>query len=277
MTSLKIWLFISIMCFVTHEIHAAGMEISVKKKALSSSSKPANPRDLLVSAFIRQEYQPIYPPIEKMIAEYAAPGFARRLLVCAPKVKSLKKYNNRRMTVRPIGDDWQSNKSGHLFTRILFCNPPSGKIQIYVVVDGEYISGDISIKFDDEVNVTFGQNAETVFSICKRIQTNWVQLEPRSCEYFTITDMSKNPYPKLIVGVKCEEPRQVEKLFWRALKRRKYRDTSKFLAIANDMKSDAFMQVSDKESKEYLLAQQIRMDFLWQSISRRLLVCAPKG
>eukprot|EP01083_Nonionella_stella_P050672 134701_1 len=37
-------------------------------------SKIATPDDLLVSGFIRQEYQPIPPAIEKMIAEYAAAG-----------------------------------------------------------------------------------------------------------------------------------------------------------------------------------------------------------
>eukprot|EP01083_Nonionella_stella_P122827 369719_1 len=42
MTSFKIWLFISIMCFVTHEIHVSAAVR--KKQALSSSSKSAKQR-----------------------------------------------------------------------------------------------------------------------------------------------------------------------------------------------------------------------------------------
>eukprot|EP01083_Nonionella_stella_P081719 225267_1 len=60
MTSLKIWLFISIMCFVTYEIHvsAAAMKTSVKKPALSSSSK-SEPRRVttLLMKTVTKDYQ----------------------------------------------------------------------------------------------------------------------------------------------------------------------------------------------------------------------------
>eukprot|EP01083_Nonionella_stella_P259367 885648_1 len=215
MTSLKIWLFISIMCFVTYEIHvsAAAMKTSVKKPALSSSSKS---------------------------------GICRRLLVCSPKERQ----------TRPL-DFWETSTLGHLVTRILFCNPPRGKIQLELVLSEEVIDADVSIKYGDELDL------DVVKYDKKLIRSNWIQLEPQSCEYFTITGLSKNPSRSFDIIVKCEEPRRVTTLLMKTVT--KDYQTSELVSIANEMNSDEFMGVTDKKSKKYLFAQQMRMDFLNRS------------
>eukprot|EP01083_Nonionella_stella_P259366 885647_1 len=224
MTSLKIWLFISIMCFVTYEIHvsAAAMKTSVKKPALSSSSKS---------------------------------GICRRLLVCSPKERSLGLETLSR-------DDWETNILGHIVTRILFCNPPRGKIQLELVLSEEVIDADVSIKYGDELDL------DVVKYDKKLIRSNWIQLEPQSCEYFTITGLSKNPSRSFDIIVKCEEPRRVTTLLMKTVT--KDYQTSELVSIANEMNSDEFMGVTDKKSKKYLFAQQMRMDFL-NRLETRLL------
>eukprot|EP01083_Nonionella_stella_P072676 196019_1 len=113
-----------------------------------------------------------------------------------------------------------------------------------------------SVKFGDtHLNLELSAD-NTMF------QTKFIQLEPKTCDYITVTkthEMHRNDFDGL--SVSCEEPRTVTKLFQRF-----WHGGPDFLSIMDEMLSYQYMHLTDIQDKEYFFVQSLRLSCYTQVI-----------
>eukprot|EP01083_Nonionella_stella_P196101 721788_1 len=109
-----------------------------------------------------------------------------------------------------------------------------------------------SVKFGDtHLNLELSAD-NTMF------QTKFIQLEPKTCDYITVTkthEMHRNDFDGL--SVSCEEPRTVTELASRCVV---HLSASEILSSSKEMLSYQCMQVTDMKRKDYHFVQSLRLN-----------------
>eukprot|EP01083_Nonionella_stella_P250676 865773_1 len=145
--------------------------------------------------------------------------------------------------------------------RFLFCSPPSGQIQLQIHDRRkDYLeTHSFSVKYGRDTNLNLERDGS---STC---QTKWTKLEPQGCDYLTISKKSKVVEGKIEISMECSEPRAVTKLLWECNRA----SPSQLLHTAKRMRSDPLMNVTDKNSGEWLFAQHLCKNF-YKELYRRV-------